>query len=64
MSTIEIIEKAKTKVALRNGYDKDLFGSPWEDAMQFNHRKKKQLDLYEQVIEEIAVSLNSENKIS
>ena len=62
MSTIEIIEKAKTKVALRNGYDKDLYGSPWEEkTMQFNHQcKKKQLDLYEQVIEEIAVSLNSE----
>jgi hypothetical protein len=47
------IESAKEAVALRNGYNKDVYGSAWKFAMISTHRTKKQIELYEEVIKEI-----------
>lgn len=59
--TEEIINKTKEKVAINNGFTTSIFGSCWQDAMMFTSRKKKQLELYEEVIELLAACLNTEN---
>lgn len=49
----ELKIKAKAKVAEKNGYTNILGSTAWEYMMMLHSRTKKQLRLYEQVIDEI-----------
>jgi len=47
------VKKIKDIVAERNGFQSNVLGSPWNYAMLLTNRKKQQLELYEEVIQEI-----------
>ena len=50
------IEKLKNDIALKHGYQDGILGSAWNFAMQLTHRTKRQIALYEEVIEALANS--------
>ena len=52
MDKLKTIQKIKEKVAKKYGFSK-MFGSRWKYAMLLTYRKRKQIELYEEVIEEI-----------
>lgn len=55
------IEKLKNDIALKHGYQDGILGSAWNFAMQLTHRTKRQIALYEEVIEALA---NSSDELS
>ena len=63
----ELINKIKEQVAIKHGYRDDILGNSWEYAMYLLHRKKAQLELYDEVILELAnkiISLKNDVKIT
>jgi hypothetical protein len=59
MTKKDLIEKTKEFVA--KGYGDGLGCSHWFWAMQFTHRKKTQIILYERVIDLLAEAVLSRN---
>jgi len=60
---INIINMFKDRIAKRHGYQENILGSSWEYAMMLTHRKKKQKELYEEVLIEITkllIEINNE----
>ncbi len=55
------IDKIKEFVAKINGFD-NLFGTHWNTAMQYTHRRKKQIELYEEVLKMMDDYLNSQKE--
>jgi hypothetical protein len=51
------VNLAKDTVAKRHGYSRNILGTSWEYAMMLTHRKKAQLALYEEVINELEMLL-------
>ena len=49
-----LIDEIKEMVAERHNYADNVLGNRWDFAMMITHRKKKQLQLYEEVILELS----------
>jgi hypothetical protein len=52
-SQLAAVNYAKETVAKRHGYFDNVIGTRWEYAMMLTHRRKAQLDLYEEVLIEL-----------
>ncbi len=53
------IDEIKEFVAKRCGFN-SMFGTYWKTAMLLTHRKKKQIELYEEVLKMMEDYLNSQ----
>jgi len=49
MDKKHIILKVKDEVAKSHGYPDNILGTSWQYAMQLTHRRKAQINLYEEV---------------
>ena len=57
MKKDELINKTKNLVAEQYGFADGILGTRWEFGMQITHRRKKQLNMYEDVISLLAEAL-------
>jgi hypothetical protein len=57
------IKKAKEQVANRYGFTSCIFGSNWNDAMMIAHRTKRQINMYEDVINLLGSALCTSLKV-
>jgi len=51
---IDIVNLIKDNIAKKHGYPDDIMGTRWEYAMIITHRRKMQIQLYEEALVELA----------
>lgn len=49
----DLLAAVKNTVAERHGYPDNIIGSRWDYAMMLTHRRKAQIQLYEEVLAEL-----------
>ena len=52
----DLLAEVKNTVAERHGYPDNIMGSRWDYAMMLTHRRKAQIQLYEEVLAELCLS--------
>ncbi len=48
-----LLAAAKNTIAKKHGYPDNILGNRWDYAMMLTHRRKAQIQLYEEVLEEL-----------